>query len=306
MGNVYTIITKGGSSGLNYSTIFSPSLLVFLVTSFLFTIFILSIVYPYSGNIFYRAYLDIMPQQNIGGQEVHEGFVLELPYDPSIQETVISKSSLLQKLQSYINRIELPPGITCNPDPKKKGVSRLAVEGYLKRLMMSTTKKLSQKEFEEWSSLTYIVFTHTCKERSLLAQLLNQIHQDSRTGYSTNELRSLMDPLLKFYEKARVKDNRFRSREDVNQILNIPIGEREPRNETALKGINAFNLKTSVHDTGGNPNAPSDYSDPFSYFSVDSDTDNKLPTQTNVLRTLDMISDKPIKRANTQTRGSNA
>jgi len=121
-----------------------------------------------------------------------------------------------------------------------------------------------------------------------------------------NELRSLMDPLLSFYDKARVEENRFRSREDVNQILNIPIGERDHRNETALKGINAFNLKTSIHDRGGNPNAPTDYSDPFSYFSVDSDTNNTLPTQTNDLRTLTMISDKPIVRANTQTRGSNA
>ena len=304
--NSYQLITKGGSSGLSYSSVYSPSFLVFLISSILFGIFILAIVYPYSGNIFYQAYLDIMPQLSIGGQEVHEGFVLDTPYDPNVQESVISKNNLLQKLQAYFNRIELPPGISCNPDPNHEGVSRLAVEGYLKRILLSTTKKLSQEDFEKWTSLTHTVFTHTCTERSLLTKILNVIHQDTRTGYSMNELRSLMGPLLKFYNNARVEENRFRSREDVNQILNIPIGEREPRNETALKGINGFNLKTSIHDTGGNPDAPNDYSDPFSYFSVDSDTDNKLPTQTNILKTLDMISDKPINRANTQTRGSNA
>ena len=303
---MYTILTKGTTSGLNYSSVFKPSVSVFLVSCLLFGVFISAIVYPYSGNIFYRAYLNIMPQRSIGGHEVHEGFVLDLPYDPNIQESVIHKSNLLQKLQSYINRIELPPGITCNSNPKKKGVSRLAVEGYLKRLMVSTTKEILQEDFEDWVSLAHTIFTHTCKERSLLIELLDRIHQDSRTEYSMNELRSLMDPLLLFYEKARVKENRFRSRKEVNQILNIPMGERDPRNETVLKGVNAFNLKTSVHDTGENPNAPTDYSDPFSYFSVDSDTDNKLPTQTNVLRTLDVISEKPIRRANTQTRGSNA
>lgn len=304
--NTYQLLTKGASSGLSYSGVYSPSFLVFLVSSLLFGVFILAIVYPYSGNIFYQAYLDIMPQISTGGQEVHEGFVLDMPYDPNVQENVISKNDLLQKLQAYKNRIELPPGISCNPDPKHKGVTRLAVEGYLKRIMLSTTKKLSQEDFEKWTSLTHTVFTHTCKEQRLLISILNHIHQDTRIGYSMNELRSLMDPLLKFYKKARVDENRFRSRKEVNQILNIPIGERDPRNETVLKGVNGFNLKTSLHDTGENPNAPTDYSDPFSYFSVDFDTDNKLPTQTNVLKTLDMISDKPIVRANTQTRGSNA
>lgn len=304
--NTYEIIRRGASSGLSYSKIYSPSALVFLVSSLLFGTIILATVYPYSGNIFYQAYLDIMPQKQIGDKEVHEGFVLEAPYDPNTQGNIISKNSLLQKIQAYINHIELPSGIMCNTSVKGGMVSRLSVEGYLKRIMLSTTKKLSQEKFGEWVSLTHTVFTHTCTERKLLTEILNRIHENARVGYSMNELRSLMDPLLTFYDKARVEDNRFRSREEVNQILNIPIGERDPRNETALKGINAFNLKTSIHDKGGNPNAPTDYSDPFSYFSVDSDTNNKLPTQTNVLQTLDMISDKPIMRANTQTRGSNA
>jgi hypothetical protein len=302
-GNVYKLLRKGTASGLNYSKVFSPSFLVFLITSLLFGTIVMATMYPRTGNIFYRAYIDIVPQENTGGQEVHEGFVLEAPYDPNVREKVITKKDLLERLQSHLNRTTLPPGIQCDSNNK---VSILAIEGYLKRIMLATSKKLSQEKFEEWASITHTIFSHTCTERKLILLILDKLHQDSRTGYSTNELRTLMNSLLKFYDSSRVNENRFRSREEVNQIVGIPIGERDPRNETALKGTNAFILKTSIHDTGGNPNAPTDYSDPFSYFSVENESEDTLSTQTNNLRTLDLISDKPMIRANTQTRGSNA
>lgn len=303
LGNTFQIIRSGAQSGMNVSNVYSPSFLVFLITSLLVGTIIAAIVYPRTGNIFYQAYLDIMPQINTKGQEVHEGFILEAPYSPNVVEDVITKQNVLERLQSYMNRIQLPPGITCDSNNK---VSVLAIEAYLRRIMLATSKKLSQEQFEEWASITHTIFSHTCTERKLLSRIKDEIIQDSRTGYTMNELRTLMDPVLKFYENARVQEHRFRSREEVNQILQLPIGEREPRNETALKGINAFNLKTSIHDTGGSPNAPTDYSDPFSYFNVESDTETTLPTQTNNLQTLDLISDLPIMRANTQTRGSNA
>jgi hypothetical protein len=245
-----------------------------------------------------------MPQNESKGNEVHEGFLLEAPYDSNILNTVITKQEILQRLQGQLNRISLPPGLSCSTSDE---VSVLAIEGYLKRLLLSTSKTLTDVEFEEWTSTTHTIFMYVCKERKYISQIMDKLHQDARNGYSTNELRTMLAPLLKLYNTARVKNNRYRSRKEVNDILGIPIGELDPRNETALKGINSFKLKTSIQDTGDNTSSPSDYSDPFMYFSANDDpTKGLLPTQTNDLGILKSLSHEPIPRANVQTRGNNS
>lgn len=302
--NVFELIRKGSSSGLQANKIFVPSFLVFFISILLFGTVIIATVYPRVGNIFYQAYLDIMPQNESKGNEVHEGFLLEAPYDSNILNTVITKQELLQRLQGQLNRISLPPGLSCSTSDE---VSVLAIEGYLKRLLLSTSKTLTDVEFEEWTSTTHTIFMYVCKERKYISQIMDKLHQDARNGYSTNELRTMLAPLLKLYNTARVKNNRYRSRKEVNDILGIPIGELDPRNETALKGINSFKLKTSIQDTGDNTSSPSDYSDPFMYFSANDDpTKGLLPTQTNDLGILKSLSHEPIPRANVQTRGNNS
>jgi hypothetical protein len=302
--NTFQLLSKGGASGLSASKIYNPSVLVFIVTSLLFTTVVMATIYPRTGNIFYQAYLDIMPTIDTKGQEIQEGFLLEAPYDENVQEYVITRTELLQKLQGHLNRITLPSGISCSPDHT---ISVLAIEGYLKRLLLSTTKKLSKKEFQEWVTITHTLFSHVCEERKHIATILDTLHQDSRNAYSMNELRTIVNSLLKFYDVARVQDHRFRSRKEVNEITGLPIGELEPRNETALKGVNVFKLKTSIHDTGMSASAPTNYSDPFSYFSAKDDlTQGLLPTQTNELSVLKYLSEEPVSRVNTQTRGNNA
>lgn len=294
IGNIVSLITKG-TSVVNPSTIFSPSFPVFLVTIFLLIVVVIAYSNPGVGNIFYQAYLDIMPTK--GPQEVHEGFLLEAPANPDTRETVISRQDLLQRLQGHMNRITLPYGLTCD------NLSVLSVESYLKRLSLTLTQKV--KDFDEWVQTTYRVFKLSCKEQKLISTTISKIQQDSVNEYSFNDLRRILEPLLKFYDTARVLDNRFRSRKEVNQIFGLPIGEREPRNQTILTGYNSFVIKTSTHDTGDNPNKASDYNDPIMYANLSGDID-VLPTQTNELSILNKISDISISRASTNTRGGNA
>jgi hypothetical protein len=105
----------------------------------------------------------------------------------------------------------------------------------------------------------------------------------------------------------------------VNDILGLPLGERDPRNETALVGVNAFTLRTSSYDTGDVPSRPSDLSDPRMYkssFGIPPQilgtqaipspwALTALPTQTNELNVLEWISNRAIPRINVATRGGN-
>ena len=97
MANVYKLIRYGAQSGIQSSKIFSPSFFVFIISLLLFSTIVLASVYPRSGNIFYQAYLNIMPQKETRGSEVNEGFLLEVPYDPNTREQVITKQELLQR-----------------------------------------------------------------------------------------------------------------------------------------------------------------------------------------------------------------
>lgn len=281
----------------------SVSLPFFVVVSFLFLVIMFAAMFPRTGNIFYRAFLDVMPTRNVKGEEVNEGFLLESPYNPDTRDTVITRDDLLQRLHSHIRNTTLPFGLTCEANDK---VSVLAVESYLKRLLLSTSKTMNDSKFREWVRTTRSVFSNTCKERKILGNVIDTIRKKYKTEYSMNELRTVLEPLLQFYDTARIGNDRFRSREEVNQITGIPVGEREGRNETALKGINAFKIQTSSHDLGASLNAPTDRADPFSYVSVNDANVDTLPTQTNELETLTIISNQSIPRMSVQTRGSNS
>jgi hypothetical protein len=149
----------------------------------------------------------------------------------------------------------------------------------------------------------------------LIEKILNRLEVDSEFDYSFNDIRDKLTPILMFYDRSRVGNDRFRSRKDVNDILGLPIGERDPRNETALVGINAFTIRTSSYDTGDVQSRPSDLADPRTFGmpsqilgiqSIPSPSAlTALPTQTNEINVLEWISNRAIPRMNVATRGGN-
>lgn len=284
-----------GTTGENLSKALNPSFFTFVVGSFVFLVVILSMVSPLAGNIFYQAYLDIMPQIQTA-TEVKEGFLMKpVADDPAI---VITKQNLLERLHGHSQNLSLPYGLNCS------NLTKLAVEGHLKRILLISNRKMEPLEFKDWLENVYTLFSYVCEEKRLIGKIIDKVETGSKVGFTFNDLRTLMEQLLHFYNTKRVNDDRYRSRDEVNHIFGIPLGERDPRNETVLKGTNSLFVKTSINDTGMNPYKISDYSDPLMFAKV-SDTPDVLPTQTNELNLLYAVSDKSIPRVSANTRGGN-
>jgi hypothetical protein len=259
---------------------------------------------------------------------IQEGFLLENQTDPTMRDYVINRKNLIDKLSGHLQRTHLPYGLYCEPGVSGKGPTKLMVEGYLKRLAqqdMNIQNTLGDENFELWTNTTHRLFSLLCRERSLIDKLIARLKLDTEFDYSFNDIREKISPLLMFYERARVGEDRFRSRKDVNDILNLPIGERDPRNETALVGVNAFTLRTSTYDTGDVPGRPSDMVDARMYMptaqqftfglpssitgisAIPSPTAiTALPTQTNELNVLEWVSNRAIPRINISSRGGNS
>ena len=305
--NIYNI-TMNQAESLTFNKALTPSFSTLVIGAVLFLTVVFATVRPLSGNIFYQSFLELVPVMNNQGREVNETFITHPPFNPDIVEKVITRKDMLQRLQAYLSRLTPPSGLQC--EPHGKGPTTLAVEAYLKRIQQSipegSTKTIKPEAFEKWVATTKQVFTYVCKERVLVSDIIDHLHQERRLEFSFNEVRNICSKLLRFYEKSYVDDNRFRSRKEVNQILEIPIGERDPRNETVLKGINSFNVKTSNHDTGDNQGRPTDTIDSYDYRPINLYGDSyKLPTQTNELKELQSVAESSIPRASTDTRGGN-
>lgn len=306
--NVYNI-ARNQAGGLTFHKALTPSVTTFIIGVVLFFTIVSATVRPLSGNIFYQAFLDILPLTNTQGREVNETFITHPSFNPDTLEKVITRRDMIQRLQAYLSRLSLPSGLQC--EPNGKGPTTLAVESYLKRIQQSipesSTKTMKPKAFQKWVTTTKQIFTYVCKERVLVSNIIDHLHQENRLDFTFNEVRNICSKLLKFYDHTYIDDNRFRSRDEVNQILEIPIGEREPRNETALKGINSFSLKTSHHDTGDNQGRPTDRIDSYDFRPINLYGDSyKLPTQTNDIKELQSASESSIPRASTDTRGGNS
>lgn len=309
---------SSSNGGTTLGTITFPSFLTFISVVYLFAF------YPFWYGSIYDIYTYITSfftadyEMYLRRKASEEGFILENPIDPTMRDTVINKRNLMQKLRGHLLRTVLPSGLYCDPGMSGKGPSKLMIEEYLKRLALqdiSIKNSLTDKNFYEWRNTTHRVFTLLCRERSLIEKVLNRLEVDTEFDYSFNDLRDKLTPIIMFYERSRVGNDRFRSRKDVNDILGLPIGERDPRNETTLVGTNAFTIRTSTYDTGDVQSRPSDLSDPRTYGMPSQILGiqaiprpaalTALPTQTNELNVLEWISNRAIPRINVSTRGGN-
>jgi hypothetical protein len=312
-----------GSISLSAATF--PSLISFLSVVYIFAFYPFWVVSNYEIYCYIKSFFTADYEMYLRRKATEEGFLLENPTDPTMRDAVITKRILIQKLRGHLLRTVLPSGLYCEPGSAGKGPSKLMIEEYLKRLSlqdMSIKNSLTNKVFYQWRNTTHRVFSLLCRERSLIDKLVSRLEVDTVLDYSFNDLRDKLTPILMFYERSRVGNDRFRSRKDVNDILGLPIGERDPRNETALVGTNAFTLRTSSYDTGDVPSRPSDLSDPRMYGGPGSSFGmppqilgrqaiispsalSALPTQTNELNVLEWISNRAIPRINVATRGGN-
>jgi hypothetical protein len=314
---------SAGSAVISEITV--PSIIPFLSVVYIFAFYPFWMVSNYEIYCYVRSFFLADYEMYLRRKATEEGFLLENPTDPTMRDTVIHKRILIQKLRGHLIRTVLPSGLYCEPGVAGKGPTKLMVEEYLKRLALqdvTVKNSLTNDLFYQWRDTTHRVFTLLCRERSLIDKLVNRLEVDTQLDYSFNDLRDKLAPILMFYERSRVGNDRFRSRKDVNDILGLPLGERDPRNETALVGINAFTLRTSSYDTGDVPSRPSDLSDPRTYGGGEStfgmppqvlgrqaipspSSLTALPTQTNELNVLEWISNRAIPRINVSTRGGN-
>jgi len=307
-----------GDGSTTLSNVTYPSFITFIAVVYIFAFYPFWYVSNYEIYSYVKSFFIADYEMYLRRKATEEGFLLENPTDPTMRDTVINKRNLIQRLRGHLLRTVLPSGLYCEPGMSGKGPSKLMIEEYLKRLALqdiSIKNSLTNDRFYEWRDTTHRVFTLLCRERSLIEKILNRLEVDSEFDYSFNDIRDKLTPILMFYDRSRVGNDRFRSRKDVNDILGLPIGERDPRNETALVGINAFTIRTSSYDTGDVQSRPSDLADPRTFGmpsqilgiqSIPSPSAlTALPTQTNEINVLEWISNRAIPRMNVATRGGN-
>jgi len=149
-----------------------------------------------------------------------------------------------------------------------------------------------------------------CEERCLLEGVIAKMEVDPQIQYSMNDVKLRTMPLLRFYNRAKIGSSRYRSRREVDQLIGLPLGERDPINETSQVGVNKFRLKTSVHDTGDDPDKPTDGADVRAFLehlgALPGAHSRPLATQTNEISELDSMAHHSLARGGTDDRGGNA
>lgn len=250
---------------------------------------------------------------------IQEGFLVTPGGSPRIKEAVISRRELLDRLREHLfHRTTLPHGLHCSPSPptgstpcSRRGPSRDAIYGYIQRILQqapshSTTASLP----EGWEDKVKQLMDLICEERCLLEGVIGKMEVDPQIQYSMDDVKLRTMPLLRFYNRARIGSSRYRSRREVDQLIGLPLGERDPINETSQVGVNKFRLKTSVHDTGDDPDKPTDGADVRAFLehlgALPGDGSRPLATQTNELSELDSMAHHSLARGSIDDRAGNA
>jgi hypothetical protein len=164
-----------------------------------------------------------------------EGFLVGDTRDYEKQTTVIDKRQLLNRLDSHLQRIQLPPGIDCNPRGEPPWVNRIQVRSYLRRLQQ-INPEVEEKDFEAWVNLTIYVYSLICEERHWLTKALLSMEIDPKLEYSGDDVRRHCDELLAFYQRAMIGSAKLRPSIEVNELFGFGVGEIDPYMESSIQG----------------------------------------------------------------------
>ena len=292
-----------------------------LLTVGAFTVIVGGMYYyiPVFHEILRWALVGLMGVGGVGvGSETQEGFLVAPGKSPRVKGSVIGRRELLDRLREHLfHRATLPYGLQCSPSPttgstpcSQRGPSRDAIYGYVQRILQHAPSSQGQRLPPGWEGKVKQLMDLVCEERCLLEGVITKIEVDSQIQYSMDDVKLRILPLLRFYNRARIGDSRYRSRREVDQMIGLPLGERDPINETSLVGVNRFRLKTSVHDTGDDPDKPTDGADVRAFLehagAFPGDGSRPLATQTNELRELDSMAHHSLARGSIEDRAGNA
>jgi hypothetical protein len=175
------------------------------------------------------------PTRPRGRSQGYEGFIVGDSRDYEKSVKVIDKRELLNRLEAHLQRIELPPGIDCNPRGEPPWVDRIQVRSYLRRIQQ-VNPEVEEKDFEPWVNLTMYVYSLICEERHWLTKAILSMEIDPKLDYSGDDVRRHCDELLAFYQRATIGSAKMRPSVEVNEIFGFGIGEIDPYMESSIQG----------------------------------------------------------------------
>jgi hypothetical protein len=114
---------------------------------------------------------------------------------------------------------------------------------------------------------------HLCEESAIITEIIDKLEIDPTIQYSYRQAREHLQPLIAFYDRIRKTDKNAHPRRVVDDILGLPLGQRDPYNETEDNVVNKNR--------------------------------HMLPTQTNEVHQLDKMSSSIQYAVNRALRGGN-
>jgi hypothetical protein len=185
-----------------------------------------------------------------------EGFLVSPNMNPEITKWTIMRRSLLDKLQKRLFTLQPPHGIRCGTSQSWEPSKKL-IHLYLRRLAMMYSVSTDTSSMKRSEKMLNESIRRICEERSIIQNIISSMEIDPTIQYTYQQAKEHIQPLLAFYEINRI----HYQRRVVDDILGLPIGQRDPYNETQDNIINTHS--------------------------------HILPTQTNSLQQLDKISSIP-------------
>lgn len=271
VGQLSTTTSSAGSKTIynEISSVITPHPLSILVLLLLVAGY--PLYAPYVWATIQWAWLTVTGKR-LPDRATNEGFLVSPPGDPGVTTWMIQRRDLLDRLRRRVFQLNPPHGIRCGTSTRKDAPywepSSKLIHLYVKRVerMYPVTADPDPVNPDPATKTAIKEMRLLCEERAILKEVITQMEIDPDNRYSYRQAREHLQPLLAFYKRTRTTH----PRRVVDDILGLPLGQRDPFNEAEDTIVNAHR--------------------------------HILPTQTNKIHQLDAMSNGTSSRA---LRGGN-
>jgi hypothetical protein len=231
-----------------YQVLLSPNPDLIVILSIL--VFGYSYYMPIINAMFIWIWFTISGQK-IPLTKLQEGFLVSPNDTPGVTEWVVTRRAFLDRLRRYLFSLELPHGIKCGTSPRKMAPkwepSRILIHEYLKRIALTYPVNTNEKDMKNAEKLAVKSMDYICEERAIIEDIIDKMEVDPTIEYSYRDVRERISSLLKFYEKSKIKNRR-----SVDDILGLPLGEKDPYQESETNIVNSQRSMAGVLKTQSN------------------------------------------------------